>query len=190
VPDPARDATVLEFWFGPAPGVRRKNWFARDPGFDGEIRDAFLDDYRRARSGALDGWREAPESCLALVLLLDQFPRNMFRGAPEAFAGDAQGLAAARHAVAQGFDAGMAPERRLFLYLPFEHSERLEDQRESLRLMEAFRGRPGLEDVFDYAGRHLRVIERFGRFPHRNAILGRPSTPEELEFLAQPGSSF
>ncbi|HSD61288.1 MAG TPA: DUF924 family protein [Burkholderiales bacterium] len=190
MPDAGRDAAVLEFWFGPAPGERRKNWFAKDPGFDREIRDAFLEDYRRARSGALDGWREAPESCLALVLLLDQFPRNMFRGAPEAFAGDAQALAAARHAVVRSFDAGMAPERRLFLYLPFEHSEHLEDQRESLRLMEIVRGRPGLEGVFEYAECHLRVIERFGRFPHRNAILGRPSTPEELEFLAQPCSSF
>jgi uncharacterized protein (DUF924 family) len=185
-----RVPAILDFWFGAEPGVRRRSWFAGDPGFDREIRDRFADDHRQARAGALDGWQGEAQGCLALILLLDQFPRNMYRGSPEAFAGDGRALAAARNALDRGFDAGMAPERRLFLYLPFEHSEALEDQRRSVALMEGFRDLQGYADVYEYALRHLRVIERFGRFPHRNAILGRLSTPEELEFLARPGSSF
>lgn len=187
---PALAAEILDFWFGPQPGARRRSWFAGDPDFDREIRARFLDDHRRGRAGELDGWLAQPESCLALVVLLDQFPRNMFRGTPEAFAADARALAAARHAVEQGHDAGMPPERRMFFYLPFEHSESLNDQLRCVALTEPFRGLPGFEDIHDYALRHLRVIERFGRFPHRNVVLGRESTPEELEFLKQPGSSF
>jgi uncharacterized protein (DUF924 family) len=187
---PAAPAEVLDFWFGPEPGRRRRQWFVKDPAFDAQIRGRFLEDHRRARAGELDAWLAAPESCLALVILLDQFPRNLFRGTPEAFAADARALAAARHALERGFDAGMPPARRLFFYLPFEHSENLDDQRRSVALAEPFRALPGFEDIHDYALRHLRVIERFGRFPHRNAVLGRESTPEEEEFLKQPGSSF
>ncbi|HEX9181563.1 MAG TPA: DUF924 family protein [Burkholderiales bacterium] len=187
---PGRAAEILDFWFGPVPGARRRQWFVKDPDFDREIRERFLEDHRRARDRELDDWLAEPASCLALVVLLDQFPRNMFRGAPEAFAADACALAAARHAVEQGFDAGMPAERRLFFYLPFEHSENLDDQRRCVALTEPFRALPGFEDVHDYALRHLRVIQRFGRFPHRNAVLGRTSTPEEADFLKQQGSSF
>lgn len=183
-------AEILDFWFGPVPGARRRQWFASDPDFDRAIRERFFEDYQDACRGALEAWLTVPESCLALVLLLDQLPRNMFRGTPAAFAADGRALAAARHAVGQGFDAGMPPERRMFYYLPFEHSEDLEDQRRCVALTEPFRDLSGFEDIHDYALRHLRVIERFGRFPHRNAILGRENTPEEEEFLKQPGSSF
>jgi uncharacterized protein (DUF924 family) len=190
----ARAAAILAFWFGDAGdadcGKRRKAWFSKSPEFDSAIGERFLEDYRLARAGGLDDWRDSPETCLALILLLDQFPRNMFRGTPEAFAADVQALALARHAVERGFDRMLPPEQRMFVYLPFEHSESIADQRRCVELMQGLRGAPGLEDVSDFAQRHLRVIERFGRFPHRNAIQGRESSPEEIEFLRGPGSRF
>jgi len=117
--------------------------------------------------------------------VLDQFPRNMFRGAPRAFAADPVALAAAKHAVARGYDRGFPDVEKQFIYLPFEHSESLADQEKACELM-----RPLGDDLYDWALRHKRIIERFGRFPHRNEILGRKSTPEEIEFLKQPGSGF
>jgi uncharacterized protein (DUF924 family) len=189
-----RHAAILGFWFGEECGAergrRRRTWFTKNPVFDAEVRRRFFDDYRMARSGAFDEWRERAEGCLALILLLDQFPRNMFRGTPEAFGGDAQALTAARHAVECRFDRTLPPRQRMFVYLPFEHSESLVDQRRSVELFADLRGVAGFEDVLDYAERHLRIIERFHRFPHRNAILGRQSTPAEAEFLRRPGSAF
>ncbi|MBI2313264.1 MAG: DUF924 domain-containing protein [Betaproteobacteria bacterium] len=184
---------ILDFWFGTAaegPPGPRKLWFSKNPAVDTEIRERFLDDYGLAAEGKLPGWQAAPEPCLALILLLDQFPRNMFRDTPLAFATDPLALAAAKQAVGAGFDTGMPNLRRMFLYLPFEHSEALADQDEAVRRLEAVKGDPQMAAALDYAHRHREVIRRFGRFPHRNAILGRESTAEEREFLRQSGSSF
>ncbi|HVP07979.1 MAG TPA: DUF924 family protein [Burkholderiales bacterium] len=172
---------VLEFWFG----RDAKTWFGKDPQFDADIRSRFLPLYERAAAGELAGWKQAPGSCLALVIALDQFPRNMFRGTARAFAADALALEAGCTIVARGWDRNFSIDERTFAYLPFEHSESLEDQNRSCELM-----RPLGEETYRYAVRHREIIERFGRFPHRNAVLGRESTPEELEFLSQPGSSF
>lgn len=186
-PEP-RAEQVLAFWF--RGGERRKCWFEKDPGFDAEIRERFLGLYEEAAAGRLAPWRERPRECLALVIVLDQFPRNMFRGSARAFAADGLALDAARRALERGDDRGMLPVERMFLYLPFEHSEALEDQRRSCELTRPLEAFAETRDAYDYAVRHLRIIERFGRFPHRNAALGRPSTPEEIEFLKQPGSGF
>lgn len=187
---------ILKFWFGDSPQEssyeqRRQLWFRKRPEFDAEIRQRFADVYEQAATGALDAWQQAPLSCLALIIVLDQFPRNMFRDTPQAFATDAKALDVAQRAVAQGFDQQLRPLQRIFLYLPFEHSENLAHQHQSVELTRQLSAEaPELADVFDYAVRHQDVIERFGRFPHRNRILGRESTPEEIEFLKQPGSSF
>ena len=185
---------VLDFWFGPAGseehGRARGAWFRKDPAFDEQIRARFLELHERASSGRCDEWKALPEPALALAIVLDQFPRNMFRGTPRSFATDGSALDTARAAVSRGFDQTLLPVQRWFLYLPFEHSENLEDQDRSVALFESLRSDPENASPIDYAHRHREVIARFGRFPHRNAILGRASTPEELEFLRQPGSSF
>jgi uncharacterized protein (DUF924 family) len=185
---------VLEFWFGAAAspefGRPRAAWFEKSAAFDALIRDRFLATHDAAAAGTLDGWGARPLAALALAIVLDQFPRNMFRGTPRAFASDARALALARAAVARGFDAALLPVQRWFIYLPFEHAEDLAMQRESLRLFEPLASDAAGAGTFAYAMRHYAVIERFGRFPHRNAILGRDSTPEEVAFLAQPGSAF
>lgn len=189
--------TILEFWFG-APNSpdsryseRRKLWFTKSAATDTTIRQEFMPLYVQAATGELDHWDTAPESCLALILLLDQFPRNLFRNDPQAFATDAKALAIARLAIERGFDQPLNPLQRLFMYLPFEHSEDLADQQQSVALIAPLKqADPDLEDAYDYALRHRDVIQRFGRFPHRNAILGRPSTPAEQAFLQQPGSRF
>jgi uncharacterized protein (DUF924 family) len=185
---------VLEFWFGapdsPEFGRPRAAWFTKSAEFDALIRDRFLAAHEAAAAGTLDGWGARPLGALALVIALDQFPRNMFRGTPRSFEADGRALALARRVVAQGFDACLLPVQRWFAYLPFEHAEDLAMQRESLRLFEGLAGDSAGAGTFAYAMRHYAVIERFGRFPHRNAILGRESTPEELAFLARPGSSY
>jgi uncharacterized protein (DUF924 family) len=181
-----RAREVLAFWFGAEP----KKWFVKDPDFDREIRGRFLALHEVAAAEKLDGWKDTPGECLALVIALDQFPRNMFRGDRRAFAADALALAAARHAVGLGYDRGMRALERMFLYLPYEHSESLADQLVSCELNARLLAFPEAADVHEYAVRHRRIVERFGRFPHRNAILGRTSTPQELEFLKQPGSGF
>jgi uncharacterized protein (DUF924 family) len=183
-----RAAQVMRFWFAGAP--RDKRWFEKDSAFDAEIRAHFLSLYEKASSGTLDGWKQTSADCLALIVVLDQFPRNMFRGTPRAFATDARALETARHALALGYDRAMAPCERMFAYLPFEHSESLADQEESCRLNEPLAAFPETHDVYRYAERHREIVARFGRFPHRNAALGRASTPEEIEFLKQPGSGF
>lgn len=173
---------VLRFWFGDE-DEPREEWWRKDEEFDREIRDRFGALYEEAASGALDGWRETAEGSLALVIALDQFPRNMFRGDPRSYATDEKARETARYAVDRAFDRELSPVRRSFLYMPFMHSEDLEDQRRSVELFEGM-------DPGGYAIRHREIVERFGRFPHRNAVLGRDTTPEEAEFLREPGSSF
>jgi len=185
---------ILDFWFGKPEeaeyGKIRKFWFTKNPKFDQEVRSRFLSVYQQAAAGELDTWRTSPDSCLALIILLDQFPRNLFRSQPQAFASDPQALSLAQYAINQGFDQQLLPVQRWFIYMPFEHSENLEHQYQSVELFSSLKDDPNCASGVDYAHRHLQVIERFGRFPHRNQILGRESTPEEIEFLQQPGSSF
>ena len=169
---------VLDFWFAEG---NRPLWFAPTADFDQAIRTRFGATFARAAAGELNSWEESPEGCVALCLLLDQMPRNMFRGTSRAFATDDEALAVATRAVHRSFDRRLPPDYKNFLYLPFMHSERLADQLRSAALCES----AGLGQALDYAKGHLSIIRRFGRFPHRNAILGRTSTPEELEFLAQ-----
>lgn len=183
---------VLLFWFG-GPGEhgkRHKRWFEKSDRFDREIRERFLPLYEQAAAGKLAHWKDRPADNLALIVMLDQFPRNMFRGSMRAFAADALALEAARHAVARGHDRGMLPVERMFVYLPFEHSEVLADQLEACELARALEAFGETADAYRYAAAHRDIIQRFGRFPHRNAVLGRASTPEEMEFLKQPGSGF
>jgi uncharacterized protein (DUF924 family) len=181
---------VLRFWFGDAP-VARAEWFRKDAAFDALIAERFGALIEQALRGALEAWADAPETAVARILLLDQFTRNAFRDTPRAFAGDAQALAAARAMVARGQDRALPPLRRAFVYLPYEHAEDRAAQRESLVLHAALvRDDPSLASQETYARRHAEIIERFGRFPHRNLVLGRVSTDEELAFLQQPGSSF
>jgi uncharacterized protein (DUF924 family) len=185
---------VLAFWFGregeEGYGGFREAWFSRNPDFDREVRDRFEDVYEEAVAGEVEAWKEEARSCLALIVVLDQFARNMFRGDARMYAADGLALAAARHAVGRAYDRELPPFQRMFVYLPFEHSEDLEDQRFSVELFRRLDEDTGSEDLTAYAVQHLRIIERFGRFPHRNEILGRRTTPEEAEFLKEPGSSF
>jgi len=175
-----------KFWFG----RDRKAWFEKNPAFDAEIRTRFLPLYERAMREELKSWRGEPAGCLALVILLDQFPRNMFRGSAMAFAADPLARDAARVILDNAWDRTMTPDERMFAYLPFEHSESLADQERCLALMREIAVFPESSDLPKWAEAHLAIIRRFGRFPHRNAAIGRASTPEEVEFLRQPGSSF
>ncbi len=188
----ASPADVLEFWFGPLAerGARRAEWFRKNADFDAEIRRRFLATYEAAAGGALDHWMHDAAACLALVVVLDQFPRNMFRGNARAFAADAKARAVARHLLARDWDQAMRPVERQFVYLPLEHSEDLADQEACHALMLSIAGFAETADLHEWAMKHLVIIRRFGRFPHRNAALGRESTAEEIEFLAQPGSGF
>lgn len=190
---PERASEILRFWFGePEDGAVRPRgvWFQKDEEFDAGISDRFAADYERAAAGELDGWLQTPRGALALTILLDQFPRNLFRGSPRAHETDARARSVARAALDLGHDARVQPVERWFFYLPFEHSEDLEDQRLSVSLFDALGDDEESRNVYGYAVRHEEIIERFGRFPHRNAVLGRESTPEEEEFLSQPGSTF
>jgi len=174
---------VLAFWFDDA---TRPGWFVRSEAFDARVRDELGPLHARAARGELDAWSADPRGALALVILLDQAPRNLHRGSPDSFASDAAALRHARAVVDAGHDRGLSEVERVFLYLPFEHSESLADQDRCLDLMSDL----PTPMWRDFADRHRRIVARFGRFPHRNAILGRESTPEEVEFLKQPGSSF
>jgi uncharacterized protein (DUF924 family) len=185
---------ALDFWFG-QPGSSeycrpREVWFKKSDAFDDAMRARFLDVYRQAAGADLQSWHAQADSLLALILVLDQFPRNLFRGSSRAFATDAQALAAAQSAVARGFDRQLCPVQRWFVYLPFEHDESLEMQQTCMDLFAGLGGDPDSAGAIDYARRHFEIIERFGRFPHRNAVLGRASTPEEAAFLQQAGSGF
>lgn len=168
-------AEIVAFWHQAGP----KRWFEKDFAFDQDIRDRFLSTYELAADGELGEWEKTAEGALALLILLDQFPRNMFRGDARTFAADplARGIAAG--ALVRGFDAQVAPEMRGFFYLPFEHSEDLADQERGIAFYKAVGDADGLK----WAEIHADIIRRFGRFPHRNAVLGRATTPEEQAFL-------
>ncbi|CAA9459794.1 MAG: hypothetical protein AVDCRST_MAG02-2073 [uncultured Rubrobacteraceae bacterium] len=191
---PSSPSEVLDFWFGsegePGYGEFRSQWFQKDEAFDREVTDRFGGLYEEAAEGRLDAWREEPEGCLALVICLDQFPRNMFRGDARTHATDGKALDAAKYAIERALDRELPAFQRMFLYMPFMHAEGVEDQRRSVELFEGLAAEPGGPDVVEYAAGHREIVERFGRFPHRNAILGRETTPEEAEFLTRPGSSF
>ena len=183
---------VLAFWFGEGDehGRKRVEWFKKDATFDDEIRRRFLPVYHLAAAGRLSHWKDDVRACLALIIVLDQFSRNMFRGSARAFATDAMAREATRHALAQGFDRVLKPVERQFIYLPLEHSESLIDQEHCLQLMQQLSAFDETSDLHVWSEKHLVIIRRFDRFPHRNAALGRPSTAEEIEFLKQPGSGF
>ncbi|MCZ6814705.1 MAG: DUF924 domain-containing protein [Alphaproteobacteria bacterium] len=185
---------ILAFWFGKPEdegyGGPREAWWQKDPAYDAEIRSRYLDHYRRAIAGELDAMAQTPKGALALILMLDQFPRNMFRGRPETYASDEKARKLAREALDSGFDRCVPPIWRWFFYLPFEHSETLADQDLSVSLFEALPDIEGTEQTHSSSLRHQEIVARFGRFPHRNEILGRDSTPEEIEFLKEPNSSF
>ena len=186
---------VLDFWFG-APGTASHGqmhaaWFRRSTSFDATIARRFAVLVESALGGGLRDWTQQPASALARIVLLDQFSRNIFRDTARAFAGDALALAAAREMVAARQDEALPPLQRAFVYMPFEHAEDLGAQDEGLQLSGRLAASASEAAGFlDYAQRHRAIVARFGRFPHRNALLGRPSTPDEIEFLKQPGSRF
>ena len=191
----AQAQAVLDFWFGPPgdPGrdAPRPQWFEKNDAFDAQIRSRFGDLIELALAGKLDDWAGERNAALAQIIVLDQFTRNAFRGTARAFAGDAQALAAARAMVRAGADRMLPGVQRQFVYMPFEHAEDIDAQNEALRLFAALeRDAPIVGQLLLWAQRPHDVIAQFGRFPHRNAMLGRTSTPEELAFLQQPLSSF
>lgn len=194
---------IHDFWFGPPQqGIpsaeHQRRWFNGGENLDREIRQRFGEAVERALSGDFEDWREQPRSALALVILLDQFPRNCFRGQARAFAGDARALAVSLSLIDAGRDSELQPIERAFLYLPLEHSEQLAQHDRCVTLFEALladyqgpaAGRELIRVNLDYARRHRLIIQRFGRYPHRNIVLGRVSTEEESGWLAQGGERF
>jgi uncharacterized protein (DUF924 family) len=185
-PSPAAAAAIeeiLRFWFAE---LTPDDWFKVDAARDAEIEKRFRHIYDELAAGVPPDWLTGADGFLAAILVLDQFPRNMFRGTPRAFATDAAALDLAKQAIAQGIDMRVAPERRAFIYMPFQHAENQADQQRSVELFTALGNKLNL----DFAARHKEVVDRFGRFPHRNAILGRETTEAEAAFLKEPGSSF
>ena len=185
---------VLAFWFGEPGsagyGKPRPAWFRKDPDFDAQVRSRFLALHARAALGECERWRDDPDSLLALIVVLDQFSRNLYRDDPRAFSQDAAALDCARLMVERGWDAARLPVERQFAYLPFEHSEDLAMQDRSIELFSALEAFPETKGLTEWAEKHRAIVRRFGRFPHRNAALGRESTAEEIAFLKEPGSSF
>ena len=198
----AEFAPVLQFWFGDVDELGRsdarhsRRWFTADGAFDREVADRFGETYADVRAGGRDAWLDDPRGRVAFVIVLDQFPRNMFRGTGRMFEGDRQALAAASEGVARHHDQQLSANERSFLYMPFMHSEELAMQDRSVALFTALAAgappalRASLQGSVRYAERHREIIARYGRFPHRNALLGRESTPEENAYIAQPGSGF
>jgi uncharacterized protein (DUF924 family) len=189
-----RAEMVLDFWFAAERASKhdrlRDIWFHATPEFDAALAAHFRADYDRAVAGVYRPWLTAPPTCLALILLLDQLPRNLFRNSPRAYATDAAALEIATEAVARGYDRAVVPVRRCFLYLPFQHSESLADQETGMRLHAALPEHPDKVTFVEAMRLHHAIIARFGRFPHRNRILTRATTAEEQEFLKQPDSAF
>ena len=174
---------ILHFWFEE---LEPSQWWVKDEDLDRLIVDRFAEIHKQAARCELFAWRENAEGRLAEIVVLDQFSRNMFRGAPQAFSSDPLALALAQEAVAGGFDQQLPLEKRSFIYLPFMHSESIKIH----EVAEKLYSQPGFEENLECEIKHKKIIERFGRYPHRNAILGRDSSEEEIEFLRQPGSSF
>lgn len=174
---------VLSFWFSEKV---KPLWFKKDPEFDQEIKQRFSTTYRLARAGELDDWRNNPKDILALIILLDQFPRNMFRDTPQAFAADQQAVELTQYALEKNYEQELSTEKQIFLYMPLMHSEDSGNQSKCVELFTNL----GKEENLKFAIKHQKIVARFGRFPHRNNILCRESTPAEQEFLTQPGSSF
>jgi uncharacterized protein (DUF924 family) len=170
---------IIAFWRAAGPD----KWFKKDEAFDEEIRTRFLQTYERAAAGELSAWEASADGAFALVIVLDQFPRNMFRNDPRSFAADPLARAVAERAIAKGFDRMVPLAERSFFYLPFEHSENLSDQERAVALTRA----RGDADALKWAELHADIVRRFGRFPHRNGILGRATTPEEQAFLDSGG---
>lgn len=193
---------ILSEWFGDldanglASPEKTKRWFMKDPAFDRFLREQYEADVQQALAGELDHWLEEPETALALILLLDQITRNIYRDQPEMYFGDARALKALDRLLAAGTDQSLPPQQRLFAYMPLMHAESAHRQQQSLAQFkkltegatEATRG--FFSTAYDFAVQHAEIIRRFGRFPHRNSILERTSTAEEMEFLLEPGSSF
>lgn len=175
--------TIIDYWF--ADGMPPR-WFKKDDAFDAELRERFADAYETAASGGYDSWRESAEGTIALVLLLDQIPRNIFRDTPKAFEADAKARELTQRALTYQLDQNLSILQRMFLYMPLMHSESLEEQEQGVQLFTDL----GREENIRYAIAHRDVIAKYGRFPHRNAILGRTNTPEEEAYLAQPGTGF
>ncbi|WP_372522835.1 DUF924 family protein [Sulfuricaulis sp.] len=194
--------SVLRYWFGnsvdEAEVIREKSglWWKKNPDVDDEIRRRFEPMLESEIKGELTSWGNSPRGQLARILLLDQFPRNMYRGTARAFAYDERARRLAREALEQGVDRMLRPVERVFIYLPFEHSEDTQDQATGVRLFEALLEevpatlKQPFQNFLDFAKKHKEIVDGFKRFPHRNTLLGRDSTPEELEFLKGPGSSF
>ncbi len=174
---------IVAFWFEE---LKPEDWFKADAARDADIKARFAGVYEELKNGVPDSWLAAPRGWLAAILVLDQFPRNLFRGDARAFATDEAALGLAKRAITEGIDLKLTPAQRSFVYMPFQHSEEKADQARSIELFTAL----GNPLNLDFAIRHKDIIDRFGRFPHRNAILGRTTTDEEATFLKQPGSSF
>ena len=172
---------LLDYWYAPA---MRPRWFNSTPQLDEEIRERFEGLWQRAASGQLDGWIEHPECALALIIVLDQLPLHMYRGTAKAFATEAKGIATAKLAIERGHDRQIDIDRRQFMYLPLMHSESLADQDLCVSLFQ----HAGMRENLRYAEHHRDIVRRFGRFPHRNALLSRPSRPDEIDYLAGPGA--
>jgi uncharacterized protein (DUF924 family) len=183
-------ADILDFWLGPPPHATRDVWFRKDPAFDAEIARRFGAAVEAALAGEYRDWTANAHGTLARVLLLDQFTRNIFRDTPRAFAGDEQALAMASSAVDAGLDRALDHYERWFIYMPFEHAEDVGAQERSLALFGALAAESGDPGQVQWAEKHAVIVRRFGRFPHRNSILGRTSTAEEVSFLQEPGSRF
>ena len=190
---------VITFWFGNATAAApdagfRQRWFKKSDAFDREIREQFGDLHTELMAGHHAAWMETGLGCLARVLVLDQFSRNIFRDEPAAFASDALALATTDHVLEQGSLTALSPDAQCFMLMPLMHAEDRDRQAQSVEqftaLAERAPERPGLASNVEYAHRHKEIVDRFGRYPHRNAILGRVSTAEEIEFLQQPGSGF
>lgn len=184
---------LLDFWFAPEQAI---HWFAVDAGFDARLRERFADTAQAAAADQLDGWADTPPGWLALLIALDQMPRNLHRGDARAWMQDVKAQRVALSGIDRGDDRRLPPLQRVFAYLPLEHAENSALQRRSVTLFETLCAevppaqRPQFEEFVLYARRHADVIDRFGRFPHRNAVLGRTSTPQETSYLAEPGAGF